>query len=131
MDLLCHYIIYAHVHVLSHFRPVQFCNLMDCSPPGSSVHGFSPGKNTGVGCHFLLQRIFLSQGSILGLLHCRQILYQLSNREGPKHSLALPFFGIGMKADLFQSCRHCWVFQICWHRWMRIKITVRDCERSS
>ena len=29
--------------------------------------------------------------------------------------LALPFFGIGMKTDLFQSCGHCWVFQICWH----------------
>ena len=25
------------------------------------------------------------------------------------------FFGIGMKTDLFQSCGHCWVFQICWH----------------
>ena len=32
-----------------------------------------------------------------------------------EHSLALPFFGIGMKIDLFQSCGHCWVFQICWH----------------
>ena len=31
------------------------------------------------------------------------------------YSLALPFFGIGMKPDLFQSCGHCWVFQICWH----------------
>ena len=31
-----------------------------------------------------------------------------------EHSLALPFFGIGMKTDLFQSCGHCWVFQICW-----------------
>ena len=30
-------------------------------------------------------------------------------------SLALPFFGIGMKTDLFQSCGHCWVFHICWH----------------
>ena len=29
--------------------------------------------------------------------------------------LVLPFFGIGMKTDLFQSCGHCWVFQICWH----------------
>ena len=29
--------------------------------------------------------------------------------------LALPFFGIGMKIDLLQSCGHCWVFQICWH----------------
>ena len=32
-----------------------------------------------------------------------------------EHSLVLPFLGIGMKADLFQSCGHCWVFQICWH----------------
>ena len=32
-----------------------------------------------------------------------------------EHSLALPFFGIGMKTDLFQCRGHCWVFQICWH----------------
>ena len=32
-----------------------------------------------------------------------------------EHSLALPFFGIRMKTDLFQSCGYCWVFQICWH----------------
>ena len=32
-----------------------------------------------------------------------------------KHSLALPFFGIGMKTDLFQSCGHCWVLQIWGH----------------
>ena len=32
-----------------------------------------------------------------------------------EHSLAWPFFGIRMKTDLFQSCGHCWVFQICWH----------------
>ena len=31
-----------------------------------------------------------------------------------EHSLALPFFGIGIKTDLLQSCGHCWVFQICW-----------------
>ena len=31
-----------------------------------------------------------------------------------EHSLTLSFFGIGMKADLFQSCGHCCVFQICW-----------------
>ena len=30
-------------------------------------------------------------------------------------SLALPFFGIGMKIEFFQYCGHCWVFQICWH----------------
>ena len=38
----------------------------------------SPGKNTGVGCHFLLQGIFLIQELNPSLLHCRQILYQLS-----------------------------------------------------
>ena len=32
-----------------------------------------------------------------------------------QHSLALPFFGIGVKMDLFQSHGQCWVFQICWH----------------
>ena len=37
-------------------------DLMDCSLPGSSVHGIFPGRNTGVGCHFLLQGIFLTQG---------------------------------------------------------------------
>ena len=41
----------------------------------------SPGKNTGVGCHFLLQGIFSTQGSNLGLLHCRWILYHLSPWE--------------------------------------------------
>ena len=41
----------------------------------------SPGKNTGVGCHSLLQRIFPAQGLNLGLLHCSQTLYCLSYRE--------------------------------------------------
>ena len=40
----------------------------------------SLGKNTGVGCHFLLQGIFLIQGSNPGLLHCRQILYSRSHQ---------------------------------------------------
>ena len=48
---------------------------MDCSPPGSSVHGDSTSKNTGMGCHALLQRIFLTQGSNPGLPLCRRILY--------------------------------------------------------
>ena len=32
-----------------------------------------------------------------------------------EHSLVLPFFGVGMETDLFQSCGHCWAFPICWH----------------
>ena len=52
--------------VLSHVQ------LMDCSSTGSSVHGDSPGKNTGVGCHALLQGIFPAQELNPGLLH-RQV----------------------------------------------------------
>jgi len=54
---------------------LTLCDPMDCSVPGSCVHGNSRGKNTGVGCHSLLQGIFPTQGSNLGLLHCRQNLY--------------------------------------------------------
>ena len=126
--------------------------LFHCSPPGFSVHGISPGKSTGVGCHSLLQgnlanqgiepsspalagRIFTTwrwqvkvnadqlsltlrphglysqwdspgqntgvgslsllqwtfptQGSNPGLLHCRQILYQLSHRGSPEKPLKI------------------------------------------
>ena len=59
---------------------LTLCDPMDCSPPGSSPWN-SPGKNIGVGCHFLLQGIFLTQELNLGLLHCRQTLYRLSHRE--------------------------------------------------
>ena len=41
------------------------------------------GKNTRVGSHSLLQGFFLTQGSNLGLLHCRQILYHLSHQGSP------------------------------------------------
>ena len=44
----------------------------------------SPGKNTGMGCHYLLQGIFLTQGSNVGRLHCRQIPHCLSHQESPK-----------------------------------------------
>ena len=47
---------------------VWLCDPVDCSPPGSSVHGDSPGKNTGIGCHALLQSIFPTQGPNLCLL---------------------------------------------------------------
>ena len=53
---------------------------VDCSPPGSSVRGDSPGKNTGVGCHALLQRIFPPQGSNPGPRQCRRLLYHPSHQ---------------------------------------------------
>ena len=50
------------------------CDPVGYSPPGSSVQGDSPGKNTGVGCYVLLQGVFPSQGLNPGLPRCRQIL---------------------------------------------------------
>ena len=48
---------------------LTLCDPMDCSQPGSTVHGDSPGKNSGVGCRFLLQGIFPTLESNLCLLH--------------------------------------------------------------
>ena len=48
---------------------VWLCDAMDCSPPGSSCPWDFPGKNTGVGCCFLLQGIFLTLGRNSSLLH--------------------------------------------------------------
>ena len=50
------------------------CDPVDCRLPGSSLHGILHGKNTVVGCHFLLQGIFPTQGSNPGLLNSRQTL---------------------------------------------------------
>ena len=65
----------------------------DCSAPGSSVHGESSGKNTGVGCHALLQEIFPIQGSNPDLQYYRQILYHLSHQGSPRilEWVAYPF----------------------------------------
>ena len=60
---------------------VYVCVCLVAQPARLHCPRDSPGKNTGVGCHFLLQGIFLTQGSNLYLLHCRQILYCLSHQE--------------------------------------------------
>ena len=84
--------------------------IMCCAVPSRSVmsdsllpHGLwptrilcpweSPGKNTGVGCHALLQGIFPTQGSNPDLPHCRWILYHLSPQGSPRilEWLAYPF----------------------------------------
>ena len=62
---------------------------MDCSPPGPLCPWDSPGKNTGVGCHALLQEIFPTPGWNPGLPHCRQILYCLSHQESPSMDMDL------------------------------------------
>ena len=68
---------------------LTLCNPMNCSLPRFSIHGIFPGNNTGVGCHFLLQGIFLTQGLNPGLLHCRQMLYCLSHQGKCHRNLKL------------------------------------------
>ena len=69
------------------------CDPMDCSPPGSSVYGDSPGKGIGVGCHALLQGIFPTQGSNPCLPRCRWILYHHSHKGSSRilQWVACPF----------------------------------------
>ena len=86
------------------------CDLTDYSPPGSSVCGDFPGKNTRVGCHALLQWIFPTQGLNPGLPHCRQILYHLSHQGSPRmlEWVAYPFSrGIFLTQESNRGLLHC------------------------
>ena len=56
------------------------CDPMDCSPPGSSVHGIFQARVLEWTAISLLQGIFLTQGLNPDLLHCRQMLYHLSHQ---------------------------------------------------
>ena len=59
---------------------LTLCDPMDCSLPGSSVHGILQASILEWVAIPFLQGIFLTQGSNLDLLHCRQILYHLSHK---------------------------------------------------
>ena len=66
----------------------------------------SPGKNTGVGCHFLLQEIFPTQGSNRGLPHCRQMLYHLSHQGSSDfHKLDILVEYRHLVASISTACR--------------------------
>ena len=68
--------------ILSHVQ--LFATPWTCSLPGSSVHGASPGKSTGVGCHLFLQGIIPTQGSNLCLLHWQADFLPLSHLGIPR-----------------------------------------------
>ena len=83
------------------------CDPMDCSPPSSSVHGDSPGKNTGVGCHALLSgssqpRDSTQVSHIAGRFFF--FFYHLS------HQGSLPFSTV---FSIYQTIRKC-----CFNRWL-------------
>ena len=76
--------VYSYVRCLVAQSCLTLCDPMDCSLPGFSVHGDSPGKYIGVGCHTFLQRIFPTQGSNPGLPRCWDSLPSVSPGE-PSH----------------------------------------------
>ena len=91
-------------------------------PQGPYSPWDSPGQITGVGSLSLLQEIFPTQGSSRGLLHCRQILYQLSHREAQDTgvgSLAL-LQGIFLTQGLNQALLHC--------RWILYQLSCQGSE---
>ena len=73
------------------------CEAMDCSPPGSSVHGVFQAR--------ILDwtSMAFSKGSNLGLLHCRQILYHLSHQGGPWQTCAFMYH---MGKTIFSPADH-------------------------
>ena len=105
----CLKITHAVYHIQLWFKCIQLCNPTDYSLSGSTVHGDSPGKNTKVGCHAHLQWICPTQGSNLGLLHCKWIL-QSQPPGKPKNtgvcSLSL-LQGIFLTQESNQGLLHC------------------------
>ena len=98
----------------------------------------SPGKNTQVDSRFLLQGIFPNQGLNSGLLHCRQILYQLSHQGSSADK------GLCGQSHGFSSS-HVWMweltikkaerqrtdaFKLCWSRFLRVPWTARRSNQS-
>ena len=80
---------------------LTLCHPVYYSTPGFPVH------------HQLLE---LAQTHVHQVGDAIQVAWEMSEIvQWLAHSLVLPFLGIGMRIDIFQSCGHCWVFQICWH----------------
>ena len=107
---LCIYIC-MHVRCLVAQSCLTFCDPIDCSLPSSSVHEDSPDKNTEVGCHSLLQGIFLAQGSNPGLPHCRQILHRLSHQGSPYVCIHIWY---EVKWSEVKLLSHVWLFVTLW-----------------
>ena len=98
--------IIVHITLLSCFSRVWlFATLRTVGCQAPLVHG----KNTGVGCHFLLQGIFPTQWSnpsLPSLLRCRQILYHWAGREAP-YDLSAIFILFSKYSIACHSCLFC------------------------
>ena len=83
----------------------------DAGDIGNLISGSSAFSKTSLNMWKFMVHVLLKPG----LENFDHYFISVWDERNCEHSLALPFFGMGMKTDLFQSCGHCWVFQICWH----------------
>ena len=95
------------------FRELS-CFFDDPADVGNLISGSSAFSNTSLNIRKFTVHILLKPD--LRILSINLLACEMSAIvQSFEHSLALPFFGVGMKTNVFQSCGHCWVFQICWH----------------
>ena len=111
-------ILHTHTHTQTHIHAsAHVCSVTLVMLDSLRLYGLQPvrllcpwessGKNTGVGCHALLQGIFLTQGSKLVLLHCRQVIYHLSHQGSSQTSQivnSVYFMGFNIRAHLKIFC---------------------------
>ena len=108
---------------------------------------YFPGKSTGVGCHFLLQRIFPTQRSNPGVPHCRQTLYHLSHDQPRQHikkqrhyfankSPSSKSYGFSSSLTRELDYKESWApknwcfWPWCWRRFLRVPWTVKRSNQS-
>ena len=99
---------------LLHLCPTLY-DPMDHSPPGSSVHGDSSGKNNGVGCHVLLQWIFLTQGSnphFLSFLHWQADSLPQAPPQKPSFLAVYCLIPLCLTLTLFEMKTFLWALQL-------------------
>ena len=95
---------------------------MDCSLPGSSVHGDSPGKNTGVGCHVLLQGVFLPNPGIKPRSSKLQVVSLPSEPPGKPMNTGLS--SLSLLQGMFQTQESNWDLLHC--RWILYKLGYQE-----
>ena len=91
-----------------------FCFFDDPMDVGDLISGSSDFSKSILNIWKFLVHVLLKPG-LENFEHYFASMWNKCNCEVVWIILSLSFFEIGMKTDLFQSCRYCWVFQICWH----------------
>ena len=115
--------------LFSHWVMSDSFDPMDCSPPGSCPWDF-PGKNNGLGCHFLLQRIFPTQILNPYFLHCRGSLYHWATKKLYFLGPALYFYFLEGEAPGNFDSRHLHSLSV-YLRWSLEDLILKDCLECS